>query len=132
MISLRRQQVVDFAIWLLFHRRYRNIHKPPHLLCHGFQRACAPRNSEEDHCAIGAIPGIVSHYPNSHVNTVKSATWADVLGLLGKEGSKIMLDLLLNCGVFVIVNNGRGNLYQLSGTPWFAKPTLGSSCAESY
>jgi len=51
------------------------------------------------------------------VNTVKSATWADVLGLLGKEGNKIMLDLFLNCGVFVIVKNGRGNLYQLSGTP---------------
>ena len=85
------------------------------MLCHGFQRANACRKAEEELCAIGSIPGVVSHYPNEHVNNVKGALWADILRLLGKEGDKTMLDLILNTGLFVTVNNGKGNLYQLSG-----------------
>ena len=61
------------------------------------------------------IPGITSHYPNSHVSTIKSALWVDVLNLLGKEGERILLDLVLDCGIFIAVEHGRGNFYQLSG-----------------
>lgn len=64
---------------------------------------------------MAGIPGITSHYPNSHVSTIRSALWADVLNLLGKEGERIMLDLVLDCGVFIAVESGRGNFYQLSG-----------------
>ena len=37
--------------------------------------------------------------------------------LLGKEGDRIMLDLLVDCAIFRSVKAGKGNLYQLSGTP---------------
>lgn len=63
-----------------------------------------------------AIPGVVSHYPNNHVSTLKSAIWAEVLSLPGKEGDEIMLDLILNFGVFVSVDNSKNNHYQLCGT----------------
>lgn len=46
---------------------------------------------------------------------MKSSSWIDVLGLLGKAGDKIMLELVLNCAIFVEVDSGKGNLYQLSG-----------------
>ena len=64
---------------------------------------------------MASIPGVVSHYPNSHVSTLKNTVWADVLGLLGKEGERIMLDLILKFGIFVAVASGRENYYQLCG-----------------
>lgn len=63
-----------------------------------------------------AIPGVASHYPNSHVSTLKGAIWAEVLSLPGKEGDGIMLDLILNFGVFVSIESGKNNYYQLCGT----------------
>ena len=64
---------------------------------------------------MASIPGVVSHYPNSLVSTLKNSLWADVLGLLGKEGERIMLDLILKAGIFVAVESGRDNYYQLCG-----------------
>lgn len=107
--------LVDFAIWLLFHKTHRHAHRPPHMLCHGFQRASHPRKSNEDHCAIAGIPGIVSHYPNANVNALKGSSWTELLGFLGKEGDRIMLDLILDCGIFLAGDEGQGNYYQLSG-----------------
>lgn len=98
-----------------------------HLLCYGYQRANAPRNANEDHGTVAGIPGITSYYPNSHVSTIKSALWVDVLNLLGKEGERIMLGLVLDCGVFIAVEGGRGNFYQLSGnrsTDYYRLPEL--------
>ena len=109
-------ELVDYAIWQLFHKVHRHAHRPPHLLCHGFQRASSPRQINKDHCAIaGGIPGIVSHYPNAHVNALKGSSWTEILGLLGQEGDSIMLDLILDCGVFLAGDEGLGNYYQLSG-----------------
>ena len=107
--------LVDFAIWLLFHRIHRHAHRPPHMLCHGFQRASNPRQPNEDHCAVAGIPGIVPHYPNTNVNVLKASPWTEILGLLGTEGDSIMIDLFLDCGVFVAGNENLGNYYQLSG-----------------
>lgn len=107
--------LIDFAIWLLFHRTYRQAHRPPHMLCHGYQRACNPKELNEDYCAVAGIPGLVSHYPNHNVNTLKNADWTEVLDLLGQEGDRIILDLVLECGVFVAVLCGQGNYCQISG-----------------
>ena len=107
--------LVDFAVWLLFHKIHRHAHRPPHMLCHGFQRASNPRQTNEDHCAIAGIPGIVSHYPNANVHALKGSSWTEILGLLGKEGDRIMLDLVLDCGIFMAGDEGLGNYYQLSG-----------------
>ncbi len=62
-----------------------------------------------------AIPGVVSHYPNDHVNTLKGSVWTRLLSLLGKEADRLMLDLILDHDIFVPVANGSGNYYQLSG-----------------
>lgn len=43
------------------------------------------------------------------------APWPELLVLLGKAGERIMIDLLLDCGVFVAVSAGTGNMWQLSG-----------------
>ncbi len=113
--SSSQSDLIDFAIWLLFHRIHRHTYRPQHLLCHGYQRASNLRELGEDHCAVAGIPGLVSHYPNNNVNVMKDANWTEILGLLGKEGDRIMLDLVLECGVFAEVAGGQGNYYQLSG-----------------
>lgn len=38
-----------------------------------------------------------------------------------------MLDLILNCSIFVKTDNGKGNLYQISGVPLTEMPTLSST-----
>ena len=62
-----------------------------------------------------SIPGVTSRYPNTHVNQLKSAVWKELLKLLGKEGDKIMLDLVLDCGLFICIHAGKWNLFQISG-----------------
>ena len=108
-------ELIDYVIWRLFHKIYRNDHRPPHMLCHGFQRASNPRQANEDHCAVAGIAGVVSYYPNSNVKALKGSSWTEILALLGKEGEKILLDLFLDCGIFVAGDEGLGNYYQLSG-----------------
>lgn len=115
--SCSQSELVDFAIWLLFHRVYRRSNRPPHLLCHGYQHARGPQRSGDDLCAVAGIPGIVSYYPNRNVSILKSAEWDDVLSLLGNDGEKVMLDMILRRGIFVSVEKGRDNLLQLSGKP---------------
>lgn len=85
------------------------------MLCHGYQRASGPRQLNEDHGAMAGIPGVISHYPNNNVNVLKGTAWTRILGLLGKDGERIMLDMVLNAGIFAAVDGGRGNYYQLSG-----------------
>ena len=108
-------ELIDFAVWNLFNRIYRHVHRPPHMLCHGYQRVHNPRQNHGDHCAIAGIPGLVSYYPNSNVDLLKGAAWTEILGLLGKDGDQIMLDMVLHCSLFVAVDAGQGNFYQLSG-----------------
>jgi telomerase reverse transcriptase len=65
--------------------------------------------------AASSIPGIVSTCPNSHVASMKADPWPQILMLMGKEGEKMMVDLILDCGVFVEIGNGRETYHQLSG-----------------
>jgi telomerase reverse transcriptase len=66
--------------------------------------------------AGSAIPGIISTYPNSHVTSMKAWPWPQVLSLMGKEGERAMIDLIVDCGVFIAVENGCGAYHQMSGT----------------
>ena len=113
-------ELVDYVIWRLFYKIHRNDHRPPHMLCHGFQRASNPRQANEDHCAVAGIAGLVSYYPNTNVKALKGSSWTEVLALLGKEGEKILLDLFLDCGIFIAGEEGLGNYYQLSGRSCWA------------
>jgi telomerase reverse transcriptase len=46
---------------------------------------------------------------------MKADPWPHILGLMGKEGERAMIDLLLDCGIFLVVGSGRGTYHQLSG-----------------
>ena len=96
---------MDFVIWLLFRRTAS--HKPSHLLCHGFKRAGAH--------TVPCIPGLVSTHANSYVETLKGPVWCRLHALLGQGGDRIMMDLLLTCGIFYRFDGRPGNFYQLSG-----------------
>lgn len=63
------------------------------------------------------IPGLYSVYPNQHVRALKEPPWPQLLRLLGREGERIMIDLLVDCAIFRPVKAGRGNFYQLAGIP---------------
>lgn len=65
--------------------------------------------------ATSAIPGIVSIFPNNNVAAIKSDPWPQILGLMGKEGEKVMFDLVLDCAIFLAIESGHGNYHQLSG-----------------
>lgn len=65
--------------------------------------------------ATSGIPGLHSYYPNDHVNRLKSPIWGEVLRLLGKDGESVMLDLVVNQAIFMAVETGHGNYYQISG-----------------
>ncbi len=85
------------------------------MLCRGYQRTNGAL-AGDDHATLPGIPGIVLHYPNSHVGRLKSRPWSDLLNLLGKDGEKIMLELILYCAIYAAVEKGQDNYYQLSGT----------------
>jgi telomerase reverse transcriptase len=46
---------------------------------------------------------------------LKGSPWPVILALMGKEGQRMMIDLILDCGIFVAVESGHGNYFQLSG-----------------
>ena len=64
---------------------------------------------------MAGIPGIVSRYPNSCVSTLKDESWAQIFALLGKKGDQILLNLILDNAIFVSVERGSQNYYQLCG-----------------
>jgi hypothetical protein len=107
-------EVIDFIIWLLFRRRPPPL-KPQHLLCQGFERASAAGQNGLNLSVAPGIPGIMCHYPNPHVETVTGRPWCSLLSLLGRGGDLIMVDLLLDCGLFVPALDGIHGLRQLSG-----------------
>jgi hypothetical protein len=124
---------VDFVIWLLFKRT--TVHKPAHLLCHGFQRAGgANRAAAEDIDPTSSIPGLLARSSNCNVRTLKGPAWCRLHALLGEGGDRLIMDLLLQCAIFVPIKDSHGdrinlgNYCQLSGVPASEmKPTQGSA-----
>ncbi|KAF2854627.1 hypothetical protein T440DRAFT_239438 [Plenodomus tracheiphilus IPT5] len=109
-------QIVDFAIWCLFKRS--TTHRPSHLLCHGFERgAYSNRRRDDGYEPACSIPGLLERYPNSQVKELKAPTWCRLHALLGPGGDRLMVELLLDCSIFLPVEGNSGNLYQLSGFP---------------
>ena len=108
-------KLLDFVVWLLFSREPTGSW-PKHLLCDGFRRQAGPRHPA-DSAAASTIPGLYLLHPNQHFQALKAPPWPQLLKLLGKEGERIMLDLLVDCAIFGSVKAGKGNLYQLGGIP---------------
>ncbi|CRG91151.1 telomerase reverse transcriptase [Talaromyces islandicus] len=109
-------EVVDFAIATIFNRTTGPDRKPRHVLANGFQRVT--RKQILDY-GIGPmdfnVPGLVPQFPNHHVAALKKAPWTDLLGLLGVNGDDIMIGLLLDCGIFCCVDEGKSAFHQISG-----------------
>jgi telomerase reverse transcriptase len=114
---LTETQIVDFAIWMIFSKVHGFTGRSQHMLCQGFRKDVSARSVHRDEMATYAIPGIISTYPNNHVAAMKASPWPEVLALMGNEGERMMIDLILDCGIFVSIESGRGSYHQLSGQP---------------
>ena len=101
---------MDFAIWSLFNRQKTPGAWPKHLLCDGYRK----RTKEGDHQNT-SIPGVWREYPNHHAAALRRQPWPQVLALLGHSGQRVMVDLLIERSIFVTIDAGIGNYYQISG-----------------
>ncbi|KAH6650717.1 hypothetical protein F5144DRAFT_57723 [Chaetomium tenue] len=93
-----QSEIVDFTVWLLFSREDAGSW-PKHALCDGFRKQ-AGQSNRPNPAAASTIPGLYSAYPNQHVHALKQSPWPQLLMLLGKEGERIMIDLLVDCAIF--------------------------------
>ncbi|PNY25820.1 Telomerase reverse transcriptase, partial [Tolypocladium capitatum] len=107
-----QSEILDFVIWQLFQRETKATSWPKHLLCDGFRK-----RAREGDPGGTTIPGVYSLYPNSQVAALMLAPWPHLLALLGQSGERTMIGLLLDCSIFVAIEAGLGNYYQLSGLP---------------
>ncbi|RYP25294.1 hypothetical protein DL767_008472 [Monosporascus sp. MG133] len=112
-----QSEIVDFAIWLLFSQTKASGTWPKHLLCDGFRRNRGSGPPRQARKGERNIPGLFALHPNPHVDMLKSVPWPQLLLLLGQSGERIMMDLLLDCAIFVPVNAGTNNYSQISGKP---------------
>jgi telomerase reverse transcriptase len=108
-------QIIDFAIWLLFSKSNVGHGRVQHLLCQGYKRDATSRFVGQEGNVVSNIPGVVLEHPNSHVILMKAWPWPQVLAMLGNQGEKIMIDLVLDTGIFLAISGGMGTYHQLSG-----------------
>ncbi|CAI6095587.1 unnamed protein product [Clonostachys chloroleuca] len=109
-----QNEILEFVVWLLFNREKTTNTQPCHVLCNGFD--VKPGNGDK---GTTSIPGVYFRFPSSSFEALKEAPWPQVLALLGQSGERLMIDLLLDYSLFVAVDAGHGNFYQLSGVPLF-------------
>lgn len=100
--------------WKLFNRLYKDVPKPPHMLCHGIVRSSTTWQSG-NRPATSSIPGLATVCTNEHAESIRGLAWHAILRLLGDGGENVLIDLLLNCGLFVPCDAAQGVYYQLSG-----------------
>ncbi|KAI1813578.1 hypothetical protein GGS20DRAFT_470747 [Poronia punctata] len=92
--------IVEYVIRTIFTRQ-KSAKWPDHLLCDGFRRN-------------GGL-GLRAIRPNNCVTALQQSPWPELLALLGESGDRIMIDLLLDCAIFVSVKGGLGSVCQISG-----------------
>ncbi|EMT62127.1 hypothetical protein FOC4_g10015208 [Fusarium odoratissimum] len=128
-----QNEIVDFVVWRLFSRDAQVGRRPKHLLCDGFRKSAGP-----DDQGTTTIPGLFSLFPNSNVEALRENPWPQLLALLGRAGEKIMINLLVDASIYLEVEAGFNNYYQLTGVPlaeldlhggvrsriFYAKPSL--------
>ncbi|KAI0395057.1 hypothetical protein F5Y17DRAFT_223013 [Xylariaceae sp. FL0594] len=93
--------IVEFVVRTIFNRE-KSSQFPDHLLCDGFRRD-------------GGL-GVRVARPNHRTTALQSSPWPELLALLGQSGDRIMVDLLLDCAIFVSVKAGSGNVCQVSAS----------------
>ena len=89
--------------------------QPHHILCHGLQRGAL--HGDGGGTLSTTLPGIIRRHPNDSLTALKSATWSELLPLLGAGAEVIFSTLLLDCGIFTKIQSGKNNYFQFSGVP---------------
>lgn len=89
--------------------------RPHHLLCDGFRKHAGPRHHS---CSV---QGLYSVFPNERVAVLKQTPWPQLLSLLGRAGEGMMINMLLDCAIFIPIEVGQSNYYQLSGQTPFVR-----------
>ncbi|KAI0200114.1 hypothetical protein F4808DRAFT_178489 [Astrocystis sublimbata] len=92
--------IVEYVVRTLFNRD-KSAKWPDHLLCDGFRRN-------------GGL-GLRAVRPNPYVEALQQSPWPQLLALLGESGDHIMIDMLLDCAIFMAIDVGTNNICQLSG-----------------
>ncbi|KAF2969504.1 hypothetical protein GQX73_g4071 [Xylaria multiplex] len=92
--------ILEHVVRTMFSRE-KSTKWPDHLLCDGFRRN-------------GSMELRVVR-PNHYVEALQRPPWPQLLALLGESGDRIMINLLLDCAIFVSVDTGFNNLCQISG-----------------
>lgn len=106
-----QSEIVDFLIWLSFSRAKPPTNRPTHLLCDGYRKTTRPGQQG----ALSSIQGIYNLHFNERVAALKQSPWPQLLQLLGKSAESIMINMLLDCAIFLPLDAGQANYYQLSG-----------------
>ncbi|EXJ61309.1 uncharacterized protein A1O5_11866 [Cladophialophora psammophila CBS 110553] len=117
-------EIVDFVIWSLFKDNFAQRVRPHHILCHGLQRGRPPDHEYQRGESATFLPGIVRKHPNENLMALKSSPWSDIISLLGVDGEVIFSSLLLDCGLFIRIESGTDNYFQLSGIPISELPRI--------
>jgi telomerase reverse transcriptase len=110
-------QIVDFVIWSLFQRNGGTSHRPSHLLCYGYQKSPLQALQDPTDATTTIIPGVISLHANESVTKFKCEPWTEILSLVGSRGDVVLRNMLLDCGVFVRIDQGKDNLHQICGVP---------------
>ncbi|KAI0898209.1 hypothetical protein F4806DRAFT_350439 [Annulohypoxylon nitens] len=76
---------------------------PKHLLCDGF--------------TTNRGLGLRQIRPNPHFEALREPPWPQLLALMGESGERIMMDMLLDCAIFIAVEAGANNFLQINGKP---------------
>ena len=114
---LKPSQVVQFCIWLLFQRTHSATSRPDNILCHGFERGAKDHAADPADEPTGSIPGIVPRTAETDVYRFSRPPWIYAFSVLGDGMAGILQSLLLDCGVFVLLDAGQRNYLQISGEP---------------
>ncbi|KAI0447410.1 hypothetical protein F4803DRAFT_322065 [Xylaria telfairii] len=106
--------IIEYVVRTLFNRE-KSAKWPNHLLCDGFRRN-------------GGL-GLRVVRSNPYVDALQQSPWPQLLALLGESGDRIMIDLLLDCAIFVAIDVGTNNVCQISGRTLSSFPTYLSRSA---
>jgi telomerase reverse transcriptase len=102
------------VIDLLFKRDF-SARQPGHQLCQGVQWPNRGHQYTTDSRAATDMLGLDSNCPDKNAAIVRGPLWSRLLSILGNEGEKVMVELLLYPGIFLQVGNEESNFCQISG-----------------
>lgn len=108
--------MIEYVVWSLFNSPTSRSEKPNHILCHGLDRSVSHTARDVDSCRI-ILPGVLEKYENVCRKSLESNFWRRLMNIMGADGDIIFTTLLLDCGLFVMVEPNKRCYHQISGVP---------------